>query len=108
MIACLRPAPFYHGIDHIEALLKLLHDDFPALAKDRAAAKRKAEDAEVAPTAQRNIIPPWPPRPLPSSCFVAISRLRSRFISPRVGDTGFELCDKIDPARESDREQCGS
>jgi len=31
------PHRFYHGIHHIEALLKLLHDDFPTLAKDRAA-----------------------------------------------------------------------
>lgn len=31
------PHRFYHGIHHVESLLKLLHDDFPALAKDRAA-----------------------------------------------------------------------
>jgi predicted metal-dependent HD superfamily phosphohydrolase len=28
---------FYHGIAHVESLLKLLHDDFPTLGKDRAA-----------------------------------------------------------------------
>jgi predicted metal-dependent HD superfamily phosphohydrolase len=31
------PHRFYHGIAHVESLLKLLHDDFPALGKDRAA-----------------------------------------------------------------------
>jgi predicted metal-dependent HD superfamily phosphohydrolase len=28
---------FYHGIAHVESLLKLLHDDFPTLGRDRAA-----------------------------------------------------------------------
>jgi predicted metal-dependent HD superfamily phosphohydrolase len=31
------PHRFYHGVHHVESLLKLLHDDFPTLAKDRAA-----------------------------------------------------------------------
>jgi predicted metal-dependent HD superfamily phosphohydrolase len=28
---------FYHGVEHVQSLLKLLHDDFPALGTDRAA-----------------------------------------------------------------------
>jgi predicted metal-dependent HD superfamily phosphohydrolase len=31
------PHRFYHGVHHIESLLKLLHEGFPTLAKDRAA-----------------------------------------------------------------------